>query len=173
MPAAAERKLAACGGAATVFSTAGAFAAKCKNGTIVPWGSSGCTCPLPSCCERMRAAPLTKVPGGLEYTDRWHVWLCWQEGAFCAALNIAVVVPAGGTMPPDAEQKLAACGGAETVFSTERAFAAKCKNGTIVPWGNKGCTCPLPWCCAGHVCCAVPRIFVVAAQAGGMRLCTW
>ena len=184
IPADAEKKLAACGGAETVFSTAGAFAAKCKNGTIVPWGRGVGTCPCHGALSGYVLHPLMKVPGGLDYTcvhtDRLHVRLCcgwclsWREdAAFRVALNMAVVVPGGGIMPPDTEQKLAACGGAETVFSTEMAFAAKCKNGTIVPWGNKDCTCPLPWCCESHVCCVVPGIFVVAAQAGGMRLCTW
>ena len=71
----------------------------------------------------------------------------WQEGVgSCAALIFVrvVVVPVGGSMPADAEQKLAACGGAEAVFSTTRAFAAKCKNGTIVPWGSSTGTCHLP-----------------------------
>ena len=47
-------------------------------------------------------------------------------------------------MPADAEQKLAACGGAETVFSTGNAFAVKFKNGMIIPWGKSTGTCHLP-----------------------------
>ena len=63
----------------------------------------------------------------------------------CAnSICLVVVVPGGGSMPAEAEQKLAACGGAETVFSNLVAFAAKCKNGTIFPWGLSGSTCHLP-----------------------------
>ena len=73
--------------------------------------------------------------------------MSWQEGfGSCAALIFVgvVVLAGGGSMPADAEQKLAACGGVETVFSTSYAFAAKCKNGMIVPWGSSSSTCHLP-----------------------------
>ena len=46
---------------------------------------------------------------------------------------------AGGSVPAAVEQTLAACGGAETVFSNTRAFVAKCKNGTLAVWGNINC----------------------------------
>ena len=62
-----------------------------------------------------------------------------------------VHVPDGGNIPADTEKKLAACGGAETVFSTAGAFAAKCKNGTIVPWGSIGGTCPCHGALSGCV----------------------
>ena len=41
IPADAEQKLVACGGAKTVVSNPVAFAATCKNGAIVAWGGSG------------------------------------------------------------------------------------------------------------------------------------
>ena len=73
--------------------------------------------------------------------------MSWQEGVVSCAVLIfvrVVVVSEGGSMPADAEQKLAACGGAETVFSTGNAFAVKFKNGMIIPWGKSTGTCHLP-----------------------------
>ena len=102
-----------------------------------------CRCVLPA---------LVKSQDAWEHTDKRQFgllcqWcLSWRKGfGSCAALIFVgvVVVADGGRMPADAEQKLAACG-VETVFSTSFAFAAKCKNGTIVPWGDSRSTCHLP-----------------------------
>ena len=47
-----------------------------------------------------------------------------------------VDVADGGIFNNGTEEKLQQCGGAVTIFSTGSAFAAVCKNGSVVPWGR-------------------------------------
>ena len=68
-----------------------------------------------------------------------------------------VAVAVGGCLNNGAKEKLQQCGGAAMVFSTNRAFAAVCKDGSVVPWGDsEGMSQPFSFTGPeeGRKCCA-------------------
>ena len=62
--------------------------------------------------------------------------MCVRVRACACVHTRARVCSDGGIFNNNAEEKLQRCGGAMRIFSNIYAFAALCKDGSIVAWGQ-------------------------------------